>query len=506
VSALARRLAAASAGELAFLEAERKWAVEDARQKQVVPIDGWNIAVIKAGRGWGKTKVGAAWIRRQAGLYPGVTCHVVAPTYSDLRGVIFGGPSGLIASIPMPMIAKINHSLFEILLWNGSVIRGFSADTPDRLRGPQCHFCWGDEVAAWGHNAEAVISNIDLSTRLRHRTDDGRVVQPQRLYTTTPRPLEWLKTLMERPNCYIVNGTTMENSANLAEAFIADLEQYKGTQVYRQEVLGELIDVGEAAIIKRSWLKLWPNERPMPWFDFVLVSLDTAFTEKTFDKKDFEADYTACSVWGVFPWERKWNMMLLECWHEQIGFPELIIRARREMNAVYGERRDILFKPMIGPTQWQAQKKKPDLLIIEDKGAGISLRQTLEHEGISAWPYNPGNADKLSRLHAVSHVAASGRIWLPESKVTRGQPRTWAEEMLKEVCVYSGPGTTRHDDFVDSFSQASRYFADRWLNAGVAQRIADDSVTVNVDDSKFNASDLDYLRGRDGTFVNPYDG
>jgi hypothetical protein len=183
------------------------------------------------------------------------------------------------------------------------------------------------------------------------------------------------------------------------------------------------------------------------------------------------------------------------------------MKARREMNAVYGERRDLVFKPVIGPTQWHAQKKKPDLLIIEDKGAGISLRQSLEHEGISAYPYNPGNADKMSRLHGVSHVAAAGRIWLPESKVQRGQPRTWAEEMLKEVCVYSGPGTTRNDDFVDSCSQAWRYFADRWLNTGVNQQIGEDSLTVNVDMGEdMNDSILDALRDREGVVRNPYDG
>jgi phage terminase large subunit-like protein len=476
---IARRLASANAHEIAFLNAEREW-LHEARPKQVLPLTGWSLALAQSGRGFGKTQMGASWIRRQAGLYPGCICHVVAPTYTDLRGVVFGGKSGLLNVIPAPMIKRVNNSLFEIELINGSLIRGFSAESSDRLRGPQCHFCWGDELAAWGNTAEETMTNIDMSTRLTYPSR-GRAIQPQRFYTTTPRPLEWLKDLRSRPGILLIHGTTMENKKNLAESFIEELKQLEGTQIYRQEVLGELLDIGEAAIIKRSWLKLWPHKRPLPWFDFVFVSTDTAFTEKTFNKKSYEADYTATTVWGVFAFEKRWNMMLLECWHEQLGFPELISRMRREMKATYGQRDNLIFKPQVGPSQYQRQTKHPDLLIVEDRGSGISLRQSLSNEGIDSWPYNPGHADKLSRLHAVSHVAAAGRIWLPESSNVPHEPRSWAEPMLDEVCVYSGPGTTKHDDFVDSFSQGTRYFADRWLNAGVMTQIKPDSLEVDVD-------------------------
>jgi len=505
MSTLARRLQAANDHEIAFIEAEHRW-LRRARRKQLLPVDEWSLCVVQAGRGFGKTLVGSNWVRRCAGLYPGCVIHVIAPTYGDLRGVVFGGPSGLINTIPAPMILSINNSIFEIRLVNGTIIKGFSAETPDRLRGPQCHFTWGDEAAAWGTNAESVISNIDLSTRLFYTTQAGRRVQPQRLYTTTPRPLEWLKNMIERRSTRVVSGTTMENRANLAEAFFNELAQYEGTQIYRQEVLGELLTVGEAAIIKRSWLRVWPNDRPLPWFDFVYVSLDTAFTEATFDKKDFEPDFTACTVWGVFPEAKRWNMMMLECWHEQIGFPELIARAKREMKARYGRRRDLLFKPVVGDPQYHEQVKTPDLLIIEDKGAGISLRQTLQYEGIDSWPYNPGKADKLSRLHAISHIAAAGRIWLPESKVMRGEPRSWCDPFLKEVTQYAGPGTTRNDDFVDSFSQAARYFADRWLTSGVTTKseMKTDTLEMMVELGEDQAL-YDAMRQGIDEVRNPYD-
>lgn len=119
----------------------------------------------------------------------------------------------------------------------------------------------------------------------------------------------------------------------------------------------------------------------------------------------------------------------------------------------------------------------------------------LSQEGIDTYPFNPGRADKLSRLHAVSHVAASGRVWLPESDKRPGMPRNWIEPFLEEVCAYSGPGTTPHDDWCDTASQAWRYFADRWLNAGVDGVIRPDSqyVNVNID----GVDKAEWLEGED---------
>jgi predicted phage terminase large subunit-like protein len=85
----------------------------------------------------------------------------------------------------------------------------------------------------------------------------------------------------------------------------------------------------------------------------------------------------------------------------------------------------------------------------------------LEREGILAHAYNPGNADKLSRLHAVSHIPAHGFVWLPESQKNAGAPRTWAEPLLAQLCIFTGEGSTRHDDYVDSTTQAWRLVADR---------------------------------------------
>lgn len=505
--------------DLAFLNAERLWH-EQARPEQRLPIGTWHAgtrsakhgwvpngtatvsrALAMSGRGWGKTAVGAAWVRRECGLYPGIIVHAIAASYSDLRGVMFEGRSGLRASIPDAMIESLTYSPYpEMRLKNGSIIRGFSAETPDRLRGPQCHRVWGDELASW-YRAEENLSNIVMSTRLTLKLPDGSLLQPKTLYTTTPRPLQFLHEMIKK-DTYVVQGTTYENRANLAEDFFKELEQYEGTAIGRQEIHGEILDISEAAIIKRSWLKLWSGD--LPWFEFIMVSMDTAYTEKTFNKETFEADPTAWSVWGVFKWNKRWNLLLLDCDDDYLGFPELVKEAKTQMRKVYGNRRETLFQPMIGHAYHQEQIKRPDLLIIEDKGSGISLRQMLSNEGIDSYPYNPGKADKLARLHAVSHLPHAGRIWLLESDKRKGEPRNWAEPLLSQLCVYSGPGTTKHDDYVDTTTQAWRVFADRFVTGGVNEVLPDPNDKQEPPRIPDYTKPIDYVAGEDdGPRYNP---
>lgn len=499
-------IASLPADQLAFISAEKEW-LDTARDTQILPISGWNIIVSKSGRGAGKTRTGASWIRREAGLYPGIVLHVVAPSHADLVGTILQGQSGLLSITPPELIESVNLSaaIPVVKFKNGSLVRGFSAQSPERLRGPQCTKCWSDECAAWGANGPETLTQIDMSTRIAFRASSGKFIQPQKFYTSTPKALQWFADLCKRAD-KVITDSTHANKANLAQTFIDELEIYRGTNIYRQEVLGELIDVAESAIIKQSWLKLWPNSRPLPWFEDIVVVMDTAFREQQFDKKTFEADPTCCHVYGIFSHERRWNVMLLGRWSERIGFPELIRRSKQELRKTYGRRQEILFTPMIGQSMRTEQEKRPDVLLVEEKGSGISLRQMLSAEGIDSWPYNPGKADKLSRLHNVSHIAANGRIWLPESVKNPGEFRTWILPMLDEVCVYSGPGTTKHDDDVDCFSMGMRYFADKFVTAGVDGVIRLDTQVVNVSS---NLVGEEWLEGEDmlpgSTYEEPFD-
>jgi len=316
------------------------------------------------------------------------------------------------------------------------------------------HNC--DELAAW-QNAEETWDMAMMGLRL------GKA--PQVVWTTTPRPVELVrKLIVPKPGRVVISGSTFDNRDNLPDRFFEQLEQYEGTTIGRQELYGEMIDPEESGVIKRSWLKLWPAKKPLPAFDWIIMSLDTAFTEATRDTKSGDADYTACSVWGVFQHDSKGYALLLDCWQEQLGMPDLIKRVKKEMNTAYGDDQDVaMIKPMYGSTKPLTSGRKPDILLIEDKGSGISLRQMLEREGIMAHAYNPGRADKLARLHVVSPVFARRRVFLPESDKFPGKARVWADPLVAQLCSFTGKGSIKHDDFVDSTTQAMRLMMDKGL-------------------------------------------
>jgi predicted phage terminase large subunit-like protein len=317
------------------------------------------------------------------------------------------------------------------------------------------HNC--DELAAWGKDATYTLDMLEFGLRL------GK--HPRLLWTTTPRPVEIVRLLTTpKKGRIIVRGSTYDNKANLPDVFFDKLAQYEGTKIGRQELYGELIDPEEAGIIRRSWINLWPSTRTLPKFDYIIMSLDTAYTEKSIDKKSHDPDPTACGVWGVFQYKNMSHIMLLDCWEDHLGLPDLMKRVKREMNTPYGDDEDAaLIKPLFGSDKPRTSGRKPDMLLIEDKGSGISLRQMLEREGITAYAYNPGRADKLTRLHIASPIFAQKRVWMPESEKHAGKPKTWCEPVIYQLCTFAGGNSIKHDDHVDQTTQAIRVAMDKGL-------------------------------------------
>ena len=418
-----------------------------------------------AGRGYGKTRVGAEWLARKVFLDPsGFDSAVIAPTYQDVKFTCF--ENGLLDIIPHELIKAYNKTDMTIEMFNCtggvSLIRGFTAEKPERLRGPQHTRIWADELAAWPYDDVWDMAMMGL------RLGD----KPQVLWTTTPRPKDIIRKLTApKADRLIVAGSTYDNKTNLPDSFFDQLQQYEGTTLGRQELYGELIDPEESGIVKRSQFRLWAHDKPLPRFDLVILSLDTAFTEKTLDKRSGDPDPTACTVWGVFHHEKRNNIMLLDCWEDHLGMPDLIRRVKKEMNIAYGDDDDnALIKPMFGSSKPITSGRKPDILLIEDKGSGISLRQMLEREGLEAYAYNPGRADKLTRLHIVTPIFARKMVWLPESASHPGRPRNWIDPLLHQLCAFTGPGSIKHDDFVDSTTQALRLCMDKRLLDAVQAR------------------------------------
>jgi predicted phage terminase large subunit-like protein len=260
----------------------------------------------------------------------------------------------------------------------------------------------------------------------------------------------------------ITRASTYANLDNLAPTFRDQILRYEGTTIGRQEIYAEVINPEEMGVIKRSWIKLWPHDKPLPELEFIVMSLDTAFTEETGSTTRGDPDYSACAVWGVYSRGKdRRDIILLDCWQDRLGFPDLIRRVKTEFKAEYAPREKALMKPMFGPSHMENSGRTPDMLLIEDKGSGISLRQTLAREGIISAPYNPGRARKLDRLHAVSPLFAAGRIWVVESDKALGQPKSWAQPLIEQLCTFSGEGSIPHDDMMDAGVQGLRYLADR---------------------------------------------
>jgi predicted phage terminase large subunit-like protein len=368
--------------------------------------------------------------------------------------------------IPPQLIAKYNSSLHEIHLINGSFIKGIPASEPERFRGPQFHGGWLDELAAWEYLRES-WDMIQFGIRLGQRT--------KLICSTTPKPKEVVMELIEREgdDVVITRASTYSNMKNLAPSFQKQILQYEGTNLGRQEIHAEIIDPEEGGIVKREWFKLWPNNKPFPKFEFIIQSYDCGY-------KDGAAnDPTGCITLGAFkPLDGGMCVMVIDCWQEKLTYPDLRPKIIDEYESVYGEGKE---------------KKRVDLLLVEDKAAGISLIQDLQRAHLPVIGYNPGRADKTQRLSIVSNIIRAGRVWVPESSKRKGFVRDWAEGMVSQICSFP---ETAHDEFVDCISQGLRYLRDAgWISIDAPPRDEYDEDDI-YDADEFNKR----AQGK----VNPY--
>jgi len=415
---------------------------------QILPTgDWWTIWLLLAGRGAGKTRTAAEQVGWWAWENPRTRWLVSAPTSADVRGTCFEGDSGLLSVIPEILIKDYNKTAHELTLINGSMLKGIPASEPTRFRGPQFHGAWCDELAAWDYLQEA-WDQIMFSVRLPMFEDVGNdIQQPVKnkiLCTTTPQPKDLIVDLVGRDgdDVSVTTASTYTNLANLSPSFQKQILQYEGTKLGRQEIYAEIIDPEESGIVKREMIKLWPNGKPFPRFEYILQSYDCATSEKTVN------DPTAAGTWGVFkPLDGAMSVMLIDCWQDRLQYPDLRPKVAEEYEVVYGEDKD---------------RKRVDLILVEDKSAGTQLIQDLGRSHLPVRAYNPGRADKMQRLNIVSSIFARGRVWAPESSERAGYVKDWCEPWLSQLCAF--PDTT-HDDFVDMTTQALRFLRDSgWID------------------------------------------
>lgn len=251
----------------AALTARSDW-LATARPDQITPDGDWLTWVILAGRGWGKTRTGAEDVAWAGMANPGWRIAIVAPTSADARDTCIEGDSGLISVLPREAVRTWNRSLGELILVNGTRYKTFSADEPERLRGPQHNRAWGDELAAWRY--PEAWDQLMFGLRLGQN--------PQAVVTTTPKPTTLVKSLVAASTSLVTRGSTFDNAANLAPSALAILKlRYEGTRLGRQELEAEILGDLPGALWSLSNLDAY-RLREAPPLGRIVVAVDPAVT------------------------------------------------------------------------------------------------------------------------------------------------------------------------------------------------------------------------------------
>lgn len=233
------------------------------RPDQMYPPGEWLVWLLLAGRGFGKTRVGAETVRMWTRTHGRIA--LVAETSADVRDVIVEGESGIMAVSPPNERPLYEPSKRRVTWPNGCIATLYSGKEPDQLRGPQHEAAWVDELAKYQYPQET-WDNLMMGLRLGP--------SPRCVVTTTPRPIPIIKELAKSPTTYLTRGTTFDNLDNLAPTFRdVVLARYEGTTLGRQELYAEIIEDAEGALWKRAHIESHRTHAP-PALVRIVVGVD----------------------------------------------------------------------------------------------------------------------------------------------------------------------------------------------------------------------------------------
>jgi phage terminase large subunit-like protein len=262
-----------NARELEFISHDwQLWARDDQLPPPTAQGGGpWTTWLLLGGRGAGKTRAGAEWVRGLAlgqppfAASPTQRIGLIGETLHDARAVMVDGPSGLLAIHPASERPSYNASQRTLTWPNGAIAQLFSAEDPESLRGPQFGAAWADELAKWRY-ADAAWDMLQFCLRLGQH--------PRQTVTTTPRPIPLLKRLIADPRTAISRAATEANAPNLAPSFLdAVVGRYQGTRLGRQELGGELIDDRPDALWQRGRIER-SRVTTAPELERIVVAVD----------------------------------------------------------------------------------------------------------------------------------------------------------------------------------------------------------------------------------------
>lgn len=241
-----------------------------ARPDQIAPKEDWDIWLILAGRGWGKTRTGAEWVKARAKL-PNQRIALVGETQKDLEQVMVEGVSGILSLYGPNSGIKYKKKPVEIIFPNGSIALGYNATEPDQLRGPQFTAAWCDELAKWRH-ARKTWDQLQFGLRLGDH--------PQQIITTTPQPIQIVKDIFggKEGSVVVTRGKTSDNRSNLSAKFLDKVNgKYANTRLGRQELNGEILGDMPGALWAQSSIDIY-RASEIPKLGRIVVSVDPAVT------------------------------------------------------------------------------------------------------------------------------------------------------------------------------------------------------------------------------------
>jgi predicted phage terminase large subunit-like protein len=373
-----------------------------ARKNQLVTeSEQYNIHLFLAGRGWGKTLTGAYDIIQYCLENRDVVCGVIAPTYGDLKRVVFAGDSGFIRIINPELLntTGYNKSDNEIHFYNGSKIIGFPAIEPDRLRGVQFHRAWCDELASWRYRE--TFDNLMMALRLGQN--------PKCIITTTPRPTKLIKELAKREDTEVTSGSTFENIENLAPSAIAMLkERYEGTRIGRQELFAEILEDVEGALFNGQLIEE-SRVRDIPELERIVVAIDPAVTANE------NSDETGIIVAG----RTSDNHFYILQDASQITSPDVWVKKAIELYNRY----------------------ECDRIVAEVNNGGDLIERLLRTQD-STVPYTSVRATRGKQVRAepISALYEQNRV----------HHVGYFKDLEEQMCQFTGNNVKSHDDRVDA--------------------------------------------------------
>jgi len=239
-----------------------------ARDKQLLPAGNWFVWLLMAGRGFGKTRTGSETIRIWKDQVPII--HLVGETAADARDVMIEGESGILSVSPNHDRPLYEPSKRRITWKNGAIANVFSAEDPEQLRGPHCYKAWADELAKWRY--PDAWDQLVLGAQLGEN--------PQIIVTTTPRPTDLVKNLIEEKDTHLTVGTTYENKSNLSKKFLEKIiKRYEGTRLGDQELLAKILEDIEGALWNMALIEK-NRVSKAPVMKRIVVAIDPATTAK----------------------------------------------------------------------------------------------------------------------------------------------------------------------------------------------------------------------------------